>query len=77
MTSKTTILLQALMAVSCFLTSTSVYLLNPAAAASKYFLAAGLTIISMFPYTLYFIMPTNYKLMDGDGNYDYFLPVHL
>jgi hypothetical protein len=25
--------------------------------------------ISIWPYTLYSIMPTNYKLMDGDGKF--------
>ena len=59
------------MAVSSFLASTSVYFLNPVAAASKYFLAAGLAMISIYPYTLYAIMPTNYKLMDGDGNLNF------
>jgi hypothetical protein len=41
--------------------------LDPAALASKYFLAGGLTMLFVWPYTLYFIMPINYKLMDGDG----------
>lgn len=32
-------------------------------------LAAGLVLLSMWPYTIWCIMPTNYQLMDGDGIY--------
>jgi hypothetical protein len=41
--------------------------MDPTALASKLFLAGGLTLIALWPYTVFVIMPINYKLMDGDG----------
>lgn len=49
------------------LMSAAHYFLNPEHPSSKLLLFAGLSIISIGPYTKYFILPTNHLLLDGEN----------
>ena len=51
------------------LMSVAHYFLNPDHPSSKLLLFAGLSIISIGPYTKFFILPTNNQLLDGDSKY--------
>lgn len=57
------------------LMSVAHYFLNPAHPSSKLLLAAGLFILTIGPYTAFFILPTNNQLLDGDSKF--FLKVTL
>lgn len=49
------------------LMSVAHYFLHPDHPSSKLLLFAGLSIISIGPYTKFFILPTNNQLLDGDN----------
>ena len=49
------------------LMSVAHYFLNPEHPSSKLLLFAGLSIISIGPYTKFFILPTNNLLLDGES----------
>ena len=49
------------------LMSVAHYFLNPGHPSSKLLLAAGLFILTIGPYTVFFILPTNNQLLDGDN----------
>ena len=51
------------------LMSVAHYFLHPDHPSSKLLLFAGLSIISIGPYTKFFILPTNNQLLDGDSKY--------
>ena len=58
------------------LMSAAHYFLNPEHPSSKLLLFAGLSIISIGPYTKFFILPTNHLLLDGESKILENLEIH-
>jgi len=56
--------MQKKIAALCIISGISQYFLDKTHPASCYILVAGLTKIGLFPWTKFFIMPTNLQLMD-------------
>ncbi len=59
--------MQGAMAFVAALGSVGQYLLSPNSWTSKVILGAGLTLLTVWPWTMAIIMPINRQLMDGDS----------